>query len=250
MKSNNPFQTHNIGHLSPSSINSFIADPCLWVMRYLFNIREKSGVGAIRGTSLEYVQNEKFKNGFFDYDLLDQHFTKLCVEQDIDLLDDKTAKEQQSLIKYASIIDTSLNYSNLEDYQEKVELSFDDLPIPILGYIDYKFPEVIVDLKTTNRMPSKPTNGQQRQMAFYSMAYPAKQVQIFFVSPREHKVFTLSKNDLKYSSKTLLQGAFTIQRFLSLSNDKNELASFIYPNFDKWEWSELMKNEAKNIWRI
>ena len=44
MKSNNPFQTHNIGHLSPSSINSFIADPCLWVMRYLFNIREKSGV--------------------------------------------------------------------------------------------------------------------------------------------------------------------------------------------------------------
>jgi len=250
MKSNNPFETHKISHLSPSSINSFIADPCLWTMRYLFNVKEKSGVGAIRGTTLEYVQNEKLKNDFFDYDLLEQHFTKLCVEQDIDLSDAKTLKEQDALIKYGSIIDLNFNFHGLEQYQQKIELNFEDLPVPILGYIDFIFNDIIVDLKTTNRMPSKPTNGQLRQMAFYSMGYTDKEVQLFFVSPREHKQFTLTKNDIEYNSKTLLEGAFTIQRFLSLSDDRNELASFIYPNFDKWEWSELMKNEAKKIWRI
>ena len=50
--------------------------------------------------------------------------------------------------------------------------------------------------------------------------------------------------------KQLKNVAFTIQRFLSLSDDKHELASFEYPNFDKWEWSDDMKKEAKNIWSI
>ena len=30
------FEKHGIKHLSPSSINLFIAEPSLWVLRYLF----------------------------------------------------------------------------------------------------------------------------------------------------------------------------------------------------------------------
>ena len=39
--------------------------------------------------------------------------------------------------------------------------------------------KTIVDLKTTTRMPSRPTEAQKRQMALYSMAYPNLQTNEF-----------------------------------------------------------------------
>ena len=50
---NNPFEDHNIEHLSPSSINTWIQDPCYWILTYLFNKRSKSNVSALRGIALE-----------------------------------------------------------------------------------------------------------------------------------------------------------------------------------------------------
>jgi hypothetical protein len=97
-------------------------------------------------------------------------------------------------------------------------------------------------------MPSKPTEAQKRQMALYSMAYPDKGIDLFFVSPKGHKVYTLDK--LTAYKKQLKKVAFSIQKFLSISNDKHELASMLYPNFDKWEWSEDMVKEAKKIWSV
>lgn len=117
-----------------------------------------------------------------------------------------------------------------------------------MGYVDFLFKDKIVDLKTTNRMPSKPTEAQKRQMALYSMAYPDKKADLFFVSPKQHRVFTLS-SITKYK-KQLKKVAFSIQKFLSISEDRHELASLIHPNFDKWEWSEDMKKEAEKIWSI
>ena len=36
MNSNNPFDNFGIEHLSASSINTYIADPCMFIMRYLY----------------------------------------------------------------------------------------------------------------------------------------------------------------------------------------------------------------------
>ena len=94
----------------------------------------------------------------------------------------------------------TLSMKNLETYQEKVEVKVEDLPVPVIGYVDFLFKDKIVDLKTTNRMPSNPTEAQKRQMALYSMAYPKKSVDLFFASSKQHKVFTLS-NLTKYKSK-------------------------------------------------
>ena len=157
-------------------------------------------------------------------------------------------KEKDNLIKYGTILDEHFEYDGLISTQEKVELNFDDLPVPILGYIDFNFKDVIVDLKTTARMPSKPSEGHLRQMAFYSMAYQDKEVHLFYVTPRDYKVFKLSKNTLKVYQKQLLNIAFAIQNYLSQSEDKVILTNRTYPNFDKWEWSDYMKNEAKKIW--
>ena len=95
-------------------------------------------------------------------------------------------------------------------------------------------------------MPSRPTEAQKRQMAFYSMAYPKNSVDLFFATPKDYKKFTLS--NLSVYKKQLKNVAFSIQKFLSISNDKHELASLIYPNFDSWTWNSNLKKEVKKIW--
>jgi len=97
-------------------------------------------------------------------------------------------------------------------------------------------------------MPSQPTEAQKRQMAFYSMAYPKNSVDLFFATPKEHKKFPLKS--LTSYKKQLEKVAYSIQKFLSISDDKHELASFVYPNLDSWMWYGKMKEEAKKIWSI
>ena len=247
MRSNNPFKAHGINYLSPSSINTYINDTSLWVARYLFKIKSSSGASAVRGIATEFVLADKYEKGVFDYNLLDVKFMSLCAESGIDLGDIKTAKEKNLLKDFGSIIDENFDYKNLEAYQEKVEVPIDDMPVPIMGYIDFRFKDKIVDLKTSTRMPIRPTEAQKRQMALYSMAYPDSSVDLFFATPKEHKRFTLK--NLTLYKKQLRKVALSIQKFLSISDDKHELASLMYPNLDSWLWSG-MKEEANKIWSV
>ena len=247
MRSNDPFKAHGINYLSPSSINTYINDTSLWVARYLFKIKSSSGASAVRGIATEFVLADKYEKGVFDYNLLDVKFMSLCAESGIDLGDIKTAKEKNLLKDFGSIIDENFDYKNLEAYQEKVEVPIDDMPVPIMGYIDFRFKDKIVDLKTSTRMPTRPTEAQKRQMALYSMAYPNSSVDLFFATPKEHKRFTLK--NLTLYKKQLRKVALSIQKFLSISDDKHELASLMYPNLDSWLWSG-MKEEANKIWSV
>ena len=247
MRSNDPFKAHGINYLSPSSINTYINDTSLWVARYLFKIKSSSGASAVRGIATEFVLADKYEKGVFDYNLLDVKFMSLCAESGIDLGDIKTAKEKNLLKGFGSVIDENFDYENLEAYQEKVEVPIDDMPVPIMGYIDFRFKDKIVDLKTSTRMPSRPTEAQKRQMALYSMAYPNSSVDLFFATPKEHKKFTLK--NLTLYKKQLRKVALSIQKFLSISDDKHELASLMYPNLDSWLWSG-MKEEANKIWSV
>ena len=247
MLSNNPFAVHGINYLSPSSINTYINDNALWVARYLFGVKSSSGASAVRGIATEAALADKYEKKTFDYKYLDMHFMSLCAESGIDLGDVKTAKEKKLLEGFGKVIDENFNYDNLEAYQEKVSVQLDTLPVPIIGYIDFRFADKIVDLKTTTRMPTRPTEAQKRQMALYSMAYPKSSVDLFFASPKEHKIFTLK--NLSVYKKQLEKVALGIQKFLSVSNDKHEIASLTYPNLDSWLWTG-MKDEASKIWSL
>ena len=79
------------------------------------------------------------------------------------------------------------------------------------------------------------------------MAYPKKKVELFFASPKDYKKFPLK--NLSAYKKQLKKVAFSIQKFLSISEDKHELASLVYPNLDSWTWNDKLKREAKKIWR-
>lgn len=49
----NPFETHGIKHLSASSLNTFAAEPAMWVLQKLAGKQTPAGYAAHRGTASE-----------------------------------------------------------------------------------------------------------------------------------------------------------------------------------------------------
>ena len=250
MNRNNPFAVHGITHLSHSSLNTWLTDPARFIADKLFGIRDIGSASMHRGTSTEFGLAHKYTEDAWeiDEDVVLQKFEQLCQDSLIDVADERRNKEKQALKEYNNILNQHFDYILLEDYQKKIEVTFDDIPVPIIGYIDFIFKDIIVDLKTTGRMPSKPTDANKRQMAIYSLAYPDYRADVFYASPKAFNKFIIDENEIKLHQKQIHSLAIGLMKFLAISDDKEELASIIHPNYDSWTWSEYMKEQSsKNI---
>ena len=258
MASNNPFEVHGISHLSASNINLFVTDKAKWIAQYLFKMRDETSPSAIRGNVLEHClnliksNNDEIRSGskYVEHHVLHKKFNMDCVAEGFDLDDEKVQKEADKLFKYFE----NMNYcfadcKKFNQYQQKIFLNIWDLPVPFIGYTDFITNDEVIDLKTTLRMPSEPSEGHKRQLAMYQMAYQDKNCSLYYVSPTKYRKFRHSKRELQYYSEQTKQICFAIQKFLSISNDKEELASLVYPDYDSWMWSENFKLKAKEIWR-
>jgi len=252
MKSNNPFKTHGIEHLSPSKINLWVSDPALFIATYLCGMKGSYGVGAFRGTAVEFALEKKINNQdlppIIINDLLYGKFDKECLEHNISENNEKLIKERSALELYLnSALDVYNELGIPSHYQQKVYYSIhDDLPIPFLGYIDFVFEDSIRDLKTVGVRPSKFSLAHQRQLAVYSKAFPEKELWCDYVTKKEALSFKVQ--NVEQRLKEVINISFGLQKFLSISDDPYELASMIHPNYDSWMWSEEMKEKSTKIW--
>jgi len=254
MQSNNPFKVHNIEHLSPSKINLWVSDPALFVGTYLCDMKGSFGVGAFRGTAVEYALSKRITfSELSDYEVNEMLYAKYqseCMEHNVDLEDPKTIKERETLESYYdSAFDMYRDFGVPTHYQHKIYYSIhEDLPIPFLGYIDFVYDDYIRDLKTVGAKPSKFSDAHQRQLAVYSKAFPDKELWCDYVTKKKDTRMSFKLNNVEQRLKEVVKICFGLQKFLSISNDPYELASMIYPNYDSWMWNDEMKNQATKIW--
>jgi len=252
MKSNNPFKTHGIEHLSPSKINLWVSDPALFIATYLCGMKGSYGVGAFRGSAVEHALEKKLSNKDFPQKAIDEFlygsFDKECVEHNISEDNEKLIKERTALeLYYNSALDIYSEFGTPTHYQHKVYYSIhEDLPIPFLGYIDFVYEDAIRDLKTVGVRPSKFSVAHQRRLAVYSKAFPEKELWCDYVTKKEALSFKVQ--NVEQRLKEVINISFGLQKFLSISDDPYELASMIHPNYDSWMWSEEMKEKSTKIW--
>lgn len=258
MASNNPFEVHGISHLSVSNINLFVTDKAKWIAQYLFKMRDETSPSAIRGNVLEHClsliknNDEEIRSHsvFVENHVLHKKFNEECIGNGFDLDDEKVKKEADKLLKYFENMYVCFkDWKNFNQYQQKIVLNIWDLPIPFIGYVDFISGDNLIDLKTTRAMPSEPSQGHKRQLAMYQMAHQNKNCSLYYVTPTKFNGFTYDKKELEYYSNQTQRVCYAIQKFLSISNDKEELASLVYPDYDSWMWSDNMKLKAKEIWR-
>ena len=135
-------------------------------------------------------------------------------------------------------------------YQKKVELEFDDLPIPVIGYVDLEYEDCIRDIKTTARKPSELLPPVQRQIAIYATCLEKDRAyaDYLYVTKTKSEVITFEVDDIDMRLNEVYRVASAMMNLLQ-NNDIHSLVDPFYPNPD-WMWSQSDIEFAKDLWRI
>jgi hypothetical protein len=246
----NPFETHGIGHLSASSINLYAAEPAMWVLQYLYGHRSPSGAAAARGIAAEHG----IAHGLFDPSAPVEDCIALAL-QDYDkrtalASDSNREKERDGIPGMVEVALAELRQYGVPekpegDNQHRIEVSIDGIEVPVIGFLDFRFPEhgIIVDLKTQLRLASQITASHARQGAVYSRAH-SDNIDMRFAYTTPKKVGVYSLEDTRARWDEVVNIAHRIRKFLSLSTDKADLAAIIAPNYDNFYWNTNLARAA------
>jgi PD-(D/E)XK nuclease superfamily len=244
----NPFERHGIEHLSASSLNLWAAEPALWIMERLLGRKAPPGVPAARGKAVEHGVHLGLSNPRLSIEECIEGAEREFARHTALSADPRREDERKKLAGWVRGALAELRqYGAPDGFQEKVEVRLDDVPVPIVGYIDWRFSDhgLIVDLKTTERFPSQIGDAHGRQGAVYASAHGNFGMRFAYAKPapgktdrRQVTVYEMSGDDVRRHLAALRAIALSLSRFLSMSNDAHELAGLIAPDFDSFYWSE------------
>jgi|TARA_R100000482_G_scaffold124401_1_gene77098 hypothetical protein len=124
----------------------------------------------------------------------------------------------------------------------------DDWSIPFIGYLDFVYPEhgLIIDLKTTGRMPSVMPTNHQVQRAIYQKANGNFGCKFLYVTPKK---FELKEDgDVEETLAYVKAQTIRLERFLN-SGDKEFLRSIVPvdPSSFYWRGNEDARRELFGV---
>lgn len=248
------FQRHGIDHLSASSLNLFVAQPAMWAATYLMKKRTPVGPAAHRGTAIECG----VEAGLFDPALPVEGCQKLALAKFHGLTrfsgDSRVEKERDCIEPSVAIALAELRQygvpAKAEDgRQHKIEVTVTGVAVPIIGYLDLLFPQhgILIDLKTTARIPSEMSEAHCRQGAIYAAAKGNHQVRFAYVSAKKIAVYVL-ENQADHLAQ-VVRTAKAIENLLSLSDDSELLTRCFAPDLSSFYWGDApARSLAHEIW--
>lgn len=236
----NPFEAHGIKHLSASSLNTFAAEPAMWVLQKLAGKQTPAGYAAHRGTASEsgivagllnpdmpIVEAQQI--GLTEFDKLSA-FSK----------DPKALKERAGI---PGIIEQGIKKlrtagSIPDEVQTRIVVSLDGIDVPFLGFVDLGWTRlgIRLDIKSKLRMPTDIEQAHRRQVALYIHGTNNKTGRVAYFTPTQEMVFVLEEAP-RYVEE-LRQIALRLQNFLALSDDREKLIRAVVPNYNSFYWSD------------
>jgi hypothetical protein len=249
MNSNNPFDQFDIEHLSASSINLFIQDIPLFIVRYLAKHKSPTNPAMLRGTVIDHAIGNKTSVAEAQKEFMAlMNYEK---KQGNVFDEDKAETEYNNIQKYLEVgIPFYKELGEPVSYQKKVELQYEDLPIPIIGYVDMEYSDCIRDIKTTAKRPSALLEPVQRQIALYAKCLDVDRAyaDYLYVTKTKAEVISFEVDDIDMRINEVYRVASAMMNLLQ-NNDINSLVNQFYPNPD-WMWGLSDIEFAKELWRI
>jgi len=248
----NPFETHGIAHLSPSSCNKFAAAPALFVMEKVLHNDNLVGPGAHRGSAAEAGINAGLMDPTLPLHACVAEAHKVFREKQGLALSEKAQDEFDALAGYVATGLAELRpYGVPTATQGYVSVDVPGLAVPLVGYFDWEWAQhgILTDLKTTKQCPSKISVPHARQVSVYKRARNTSDPRVSYVTPKKSATYRLESPDEHF--KALVKIALTIQRFLALSADGAELAALVCPDVDTFYYNDpLTRAKAFEIWGV
>jgi hypothetical protein len=235
---------------SPSACNLFCAAPAMWVLEKIIGIRQPVGAPAHRGTAVEDGVTAGLKD--IKAPLMD------CIDVALKKYDTISALSSDSRRgEYRETIPGMVERAlvELRPYgvpsrcQGFVEWRPEGLKLPIVGYFDYEWAEhgIIVDLKTTEKLPSKIKIPHARQVALYASS-DNMDARLTYCTPK--KVATYKLENIREHRAALHQIALRVEKFLALSDDPKFFLGITAPDLESFYWGGPARQIAYEHWGI
>jgi len=235
---------------SPSALNLFAAAPAMFVLEKILGLKQVVGVPAHRGVAVEAGvahglnnpeadESDCFKIAYATYDTL----TAMSG-------DERREKYRGNI---PDMVTTALDelrpYGKPTNMQGAVTWHPEDLTYPVFGYYDFLWEEtgIVVDLKTTERMPSSIKVPHARQVALY--CGDNHDGRITYCTPK--KVATYALENIREHRNALHNMARKVEAFLALGNDPEFFVSITVPDLESFYWGDPAVRElAFKHWGI
>lgn len=213
------FQKHNIDHLSASSLNLWRESPGIWAVRYLANVKDDGNAAMWRGSAVENGMAAilRGEGGMDAVDLAHQSFD-LNAQGEIT---DEIAAERDLIMQMVCQCTKWQPPGPLNATQLKVEHCLNDIPIPVIGYLDFAFDGLDVDLKTTKAIPSKPRPDHARQVALYRAAR-GRNGGVLYVSAKRYAYYPIDDETMEAALAELAADAQSLYQFLGRVNSAKD----------------------------
>jgi hypothetical protein len=243
----NPFQKHGIEHLSPSSINCFIAQPAYWVVKYLAKCKDDAGPAAYRGHAVQHGL-EAYMTGSVSAEesvrKAMQRFTELTAGAADDAHEQERALSGQ--ITANGILQVKGKPMPISEH--KVELSIDGVEVPLIGYIDWLWEKEFWDLKTTKAVPSKAKIDHLRQMSLYSHAtgLPAT---LLYLGRAKAMRYEVTTGEVAHNFEFMKLAARNVRHILDRFDSAEEAAKIYVPDYEHFMWSDAAIDAGHKLWR-
>ena len=229
-------------HFSHSSLDLARNDLGLWVLRYLFKVYDPGNAAMERGKAVEHGCYVGHTGSEFD-DPIEEAVREFNKATALGVAGEARDRERANIPlmvqQYLDLFDGNL--PTLEGFQRRIEVEVPGCPIPVIGYTDFDFEDVIVDLKTTTRLPSAISAAHRRQGAIYSRASGNRGVDFIYLTPKKAARYQLENSDQDWLE--VCETAHRLLRFLDKFETREELAAAVIPNFDSFYWSSASTRE-------
>lgn len=244
---------HNVGHLSPSTLNLWVSQPAKCLLKIGGLIGSEAGASAWRGTATDRAITIGLKNKDVSEDdlileakkIFDAEYKKASDEHN----ELKVKQERDSIEHY---VKNGIEFyrgldEEPESEQGKITTRIPEVDVNVIGYYDLLYPDKVRDIKTVGRSVSSLTLAHARQTAFYGYAMK-REPYVDYVSKKGVSSFKVDNVDYHIRQMTL--AALSLEKVLSYSDDIIECCQLVYPDLDHWSWSDADRAVAQSVWNM
>lgn len=235
---------------SPSSLNLFCASAAMFTLERIIGIRQPVGAPAHRGTAVEHGVTIGLQDSAASLEACiaaaQTKFDTISA-----LSGDPRRGDYRATIP--AMVESALKelrpYGVPSGTQGFIEWRPEGLKLPIVGYYDFEWSDhgIIVDLKTTERLPSAVKIGHARQVALY--ASDNADARLSYVTPKKSTTYRLENK--REHREALRQIAIRVENFLAQSDDPQFFLNVTAPDLESFYWTPPAARQlAFEHWKI
>lgn len=237
---------------SPSSLNLFASQPSMFVLEKILGHRQPGSAPMYLGIAAEDGVTHGLMNPSLPItECNDVAFKKY--DTITALSGDKRRDEYRAMIP--AMVESALTelrpYGVPSHCQQFVEWKPEGLVYPIVGYLDYRWDDhgIVVDLKTTQKLPSSIKVAHARQVALYAASVGDNvDARLTYTTPKKRATYQLE--NVRDHLTALHQIALRCEAFLALSDDPTFFTKIIVPDLESFYWGGPARQLAFEHWGI